>query len=47
MTRVNRCNSNAQENEINVTPMLDVVFILLIFFLVTTSFNEETAVDIN
>lgn len=31
-----------QESEINITPMLDVVFIMLIFFIVTTSFNKET-----
>ena len=27
-----------EENEINLTPMLDVVFIMLIFFIVTASF---------
>lgn len=31
--------------EINVTPLLDVVFILLIFFIVTTSFVRELGVD--
>jgi biopolymer transport protein ExbD len=31
--------------EINVTPLLDVVFILLIFFIVTTSFVREIGVD--
>ena len=36
-------NLYQQENaEINITPMLDVVFILLIFFIVTTTFNKET-----
>lgn len=34
-------------SEINITPMIDVVFILLIFFLVTTSFVKETGVDVN
>ena len=33
--------------EIDLTPMLDVVFIMLIFFIVTTSFVKETGVDIN
>jgi biopolymer transport protein ExbD len=28
--------------EINITPMLDIVFIMLIFFIVTTSFTKET-----
>lgn len=32
--------------EINLTPMLDVVFIMLIFFIVTTSFIKESGVDI-
>jgi biopolymer transport protein ExbD len=31
---------------INITPMLDVVFIMLIFFMVTTSFVKETGLDI-
>lgn len=30
------------ENDINVTPMLDIVFIMLIFFVVTASFTRET-----
>jgi len=32
---------------INLTPMIDMVFILLIFFIVTTSFVKETGVDIS
>jgi len=28
--------------EINITPMLDIVFIMLIFFIVTTSFTRDT-----
>ncbi len=35
------------EGQINITPMLDVVFIMLIFFIVTTSFAKETGVDIS
>ena len=35
------------ESEINLTPMLDVVFIMLIFFIVTTSFVKETGVEVN
>ncbi|MBL4631519.1 MAG: biopolymer transporter ExbD [Paraglaciecola sp.] len=42
-----RLRSAAEENEVNLTPMLDVVFILLIFFIVTTSFVRESGVDIN
>ena len=33
--------------ELNITPLIDMVFILLIFFLVTTSFVKESGVDIN
>lgn len=35
------------EAEINIAPMLDVIFILLIFFIVTTSFVKEFAVDMS
>ena len=35
------------EAEINITPMLDIVFIMLIFFIVTTSFVKEIALDLN
>ena len=33
-----------EEAEINITPMLDIVYIMLIFFIVTTSFVRETAI---
>ncbi len=36
-----------EENEINLTPMLDVVFIMLIFFIVTASFIREAGIDVN
>lgn len=32
--------------EINVSPLVDMVFLLLIFFLVTTNFSRETGVDV-
>jgi biopolymer transport protein ExbD len=35
------------EAEINMTPMLDIVFIMLIFFIVTTSFVKEIGIDVN
>ena len=34
------------ENEINLTPMLDVVFIMLIFFIVTASFIKEAGIQV-
>lgn len=36
-----------EENSIDLTPMLDVVFIMLIFFIVTASFIKETGIDVN
>jgi biopolymer transport protein ExbD len=35
------------ESEVNLTPMLDVVFIMLIFFIVTASFVKEAGIDVN
>ena len=35
------------ENKINLTPMLDVVFIMLIFFIVTATFVKEIGLDVN
>ena len=45
MRRKNRVKS--EENSLDLTPMMDIVFIMLIFFIVTTSFVKETGVDIN
>lgn len=44
-----RANRFLQEEESNVdlTPMLDVVFIMLIFFIVTTSFVKESGIEVN
>ncbi|RMF11622.1 MAG: biopolymer transporter ExbD [Alphaproteobacteria bacterium] len=35
-----------EEMEINMTPMLDIVFIMLIFFIVTASFIKEAGVNV-
>ncbi|WP_017443805.1 ExbD/TolR family protein [Gayadomonas joobiniege] len=35
-----------EESQVDMTPMLDVVFIMLIFFIVTSSFVRETGVDV-
>ena len=37
----------SDENPLDITPMMDIVFIMLIFFIVTTSFVKETGVDIS
>jgi biopolymer transport protein ExbD len=39
--------SESDESAIDLTPMLDVVFIMLIFFIVTTSFVKEAGIDVN
>ncbi|MCP5538404.1 MAG: biopolymer transporter ExbD [Akkermansiaceae bacterium] len=39
--------NESASSEINISPLIDVVFILLIFFIVTTVFIEETGVDVN
>ena len=41
-----RGSDSASNEEINISPLIDVVFILLIFFIVTTVFVEETGVDV-
>jgi len=37
---------DSSSSEINISPLIDVVFILLIFFIVTTVFVDETGVDV-
>ncbi len=36
-----------EDSEVNLTPMLDVVFIMLIFFIVTASFVKESGIEIS
>ncbi len=45
ITRRNSSRSDSTD-ELNLTPLIDMVFILLIFFLVTTSFIRESSVSI-
>jgi biopolymer transport protein ExbD len=45
ITTVRRKNRAALE--LNIAPLIDMVFILLIFFLVTTSFVKETGISVN
>jgi len=42
-----RSRRKKEDNEINLTPMLDVTFIMLIFFIVTASFVKESGIDVN
>ncbi|MYE86627.1 MAG: biopolymer transporter ExbD [Gammaproteobacteria bacterium] len=39
--------SDEGDEQINLTPMLDVVFIMLIFFIVTATFVKEVGLDVN
>jgi biopolymer transport protein ExbD len=45
--RKKRGHSQEEEVGIDLTSMLDVTFIMLIFFIVTTSFVKEAGVDVN
>ena len=42
-----RHTATEEETGIDITPMLDIVFIMLIFFIVTTSFIKESGIDVN
>jgi biopolymer transport protein ExbD len=46
MRRINRATAE-EEAQIDLTPMLDVVFIMLIFFIVTASFIKEAGIEVN
>ncbi len=41
-----RRRRQAEQSEVNMTPMLDVVFIMLIFFIVTASYVKEAGIDV-
>ena len=47
MSFVKRTRSKDSGSVIDMAPMLDMVFILLIFFIVTSSFVRETGIDVN
>ena len=44
---LNRATADEDESSIDITPMLDVVFIMLIFFIVTATFVKEAGIDVN
>lgn len=46
MRRPRRGQVEKETAEINLSPLIDMIFILLIFFIVTTVFVEETGVDV-
>ncbi len=42
-----KVRTEEEEAQIDMTPMLDIVFIMLIFFIVTTVFVKEAGVEVN
>jgi biopolymer transport protein ExbD len=44
---IDKYSQGDEDAQIDMTPMLDVVFIMLIFFIVTSSFVRETGVDVS
>jgi biopolymer transport protein ExbD len=40
-------HSESEEASIDITPLIDIVFIMLIFFIVTATFVKETGLDVN
>ena len=44
--RMNRFSGSSDDSDINLTPMLDVVFIMLIFFIVTATFIKQAGIDV-
>lgn len=42
-----RRHTSDEDAQIDLTPMLDMTFILLIFFIVTTSFVKEAGIEVN
>jgi biopolymer transport protein ExbD len=47
MRRLSKAGQGDDDSDIDMTPMLDVVFIMLIFFIVTASFVKEIGLDMN
>lgn len=41
-----KTNSSEQVLDINITPLIDIVFLLLIFFMVSTNFNKFTQINL-
>ena len=46
MRRISHVNPD-DESQVDLTPLIDVVFIMLIFFIVTATFIKETGIDVN
>lgn len=47
MGRFKNTNDDSTDAAVDISPLIDCVFILLIFFIVTTTFVEETGVEVD
>jgi biopolymer transport protein ExbD len=47
MSKNRQLKKGEEKTDINISPMIDMVFILLIFFIVTTVFVEEQGIDVD
>ncbi len=47
MARFGQNSSEEDDNAIDISPLIDCIFILLIFFIVTTTFVEETGIEVD
>ncbi|MAW80137.1 MAG: biopolymer transporter ExbD [Parvularcula sp.] len=47
MARRNIRSAAEEEEDVNVTPLLDIVFIMLIFFIVTSTFVKEPGIEVD
>ena len=46
MINIRQYRNKNSLSEINISPLIDLIFLLLIFFMVTTSFVKETGIDV-
>lgn len=47
MLKRSRLEGEDSVSEINIGPLIDIVFILLIFFVITTNFTKQTGLDVS
>ena len=46
MRQIRTHSRSDDDSDLNLTPMLDVVFIMLIFFIVTATFIKQAGIDV-
>lgn len=45
--KIRKNDNNSKDIDVNITPLIDVVFLLLIFFMVTTTFMRESEIELS